>query len=136
MLRSRIVEDRPGYTTLIGRIRANARAYVARQLELPRQEITEIVQANLRAAKWLAAATVLGLLALVSLVVLLVAIVAIWLPLPIAALLVTLLLGVVAGLAAWTGVRAIQIRGPERTIGSVKETMRWAKARLLGPNAS
>ena len=136
VLASRSVYERPGYRTLLGRIRANVGTYIRTQLELPRQEIAEIVQANLRAAKWLGIAAGLGLLALFSLVLLFIAVIAIWLPLPLAALIVTLLLAGGAGFTGYRGVKAIEIRGPQRTITSMKETVRWAKARLLGRNAS
>ena len=128
--------ERPGYGTLIGRVRENVRALIRKQLELPRQEIAEIVQANLGAVKWFAIALVLGLLFLVSFVILLVAILAIWLPLPIAALLVTLLLVGGAAFTGWRGYKALDIRGPTRSIESFKETVTWAKARLLGRSES
>ncbi len=128
--------ERPGYTTLIGRIRDNVRTYIRKQLLLPRQEIAEIVQANLRAVKWLAVALVLLLLFLVSFVILLVAVIAIWLPLPLAALIVTLLLLVGAGLVGWRGYKLLELRGPTRSIDSFKETVSWAKARLLGRSES
>lgn len=128
--------ERPGYRTLIDRIRGNVRTYIRKQLELPKQEIAEIVQANLGAVKWFAVALVLGLLFLVSFVILLVAVIAIWLPLPVAALLVTLLLLGGMGLTGWRGYKKLDIRGPTRTIESFKETVSWAKARLLGRSES
>jgi uncharacterized membrane protein YqjE len=117
-------------------VRDNVRALIRKQLELPRQEIAEIVQANLGAVKWFGIALVLGLLFLVSFVILLVAIIAIWLPLPIAALIVTLLLVGGAAVAGWRGYKALDIRGPTRSIESFKETVTWAKARLLGRSES
>jgi uncharacterized membrane protein YqjE len=128
--------ERPGYGTLIGRVRDNVRALIRKQLELPRQEIAEIAQANLGAVKWFGVALVLGLLFLVSFVILLVSIIAIWLPLPIAALLVTLLLVGGAAFTGWRGYKALDIRGPTRSIESFKETVTWAKARLLGRSES
>lgn len=130
------MDQGPGYRTLIGRIRDNVRTYIRKQLLLPRQEIAEIVHANLRAVKWLAVALTLLFLFLVSFVILLVAVVAIWLPLPIAALLVTLLLLVAAGLVGWRGYKLLELRGPTRSIDSFKETVSWAKARLLGRSES
>ncbi|MBI2773321.1 MAG: phage holin family protein [Chloroflexi bacterium] len=128
--------ERPGYSTLIGRIRENVRTLIRKQLELPRQEIAEILRANLGAAKWLAIAAVFGLLFLFSFVILLVAVIAIWLPLPIAALIVAgvLLLGaLLTGLRGW---KTRELRGPTRSISSVKETISWAKQRLLGQTES
>ena len=136
VLASRAMYGRPGYRTLIGRIRDNVRALIRKQLELPRQEIAEIVQANLRAVKWFAIAAALAFLFLVSFVILLVAIVAIWLPLPIAALVVMLLLLAATAAAGWRGYKALDLRGPTRTMESFKETVSWAKARLLGRSES
>ncbi|MDE3112157.1 MAG: phage holin family protein [Chloroflexota bacterium] len=136
VLASGEMHERPGYRTLVGRIRDNVRTYIRKQLLLPRQEITEIIQANLRAVKWLAISLVLLFLFLVSFVILLVAIVAIWLPLPLAALIVTLVLLVAAALVALRGYKLLELHGPTRTIDSFKETITWAKARLLGRSES
>ena len=136
MLASRAMYERPGYRTLIGRIRENVRTYIRKQIELPKQEILEIIRANLAAVKWFAIALVVGLLFLVSFVILLVALIAIWLPLPVAALIVTLLLLAVTAFAGWTGYKSLDIRGPTRSIESFKETVSWAKARLLGRSES
>jgi uncharacterized membrane protein YqjE len=130
------MDERPGYSTLVGRIRDNVRALILKQIELPKQEIAEIVQANLGAVKLFAVALVLGLLFLVSSVILLVAVVAIWLPLPVAALVVTLLLALCAGILGWRGYRSLELRGPTRSIAQMKETVSWAKARLLGQSES
>ncbi len=128
--------ERPGYRTLLGRIRDNVRLYIRRQLELPRQEIAEIVRANLRAAMWFGIALACVLCTFVALTVLVIAVFAIWLPFPVAALLTLLLFLALAGLTGWVGYRKLELRGPTRTMNSLKETMRWAKARLLGRSAS
>src|SRR6266850_4423095 len=128
--------ERPGYRTLLGRIRDNVRLLIRKQLALPQQEIAEIVRANLRALMWFGIALAFVLGSLVALTVLVVAIIAIFLPLWAAALIVLLLF---VGLAALTGLRGykkLELHGPTRTINSFKETMRWAKARLLGRTAS
>ena len=132
-----------GYTTLIGRIRENVRRYIRKQIELPKQEIMEILQANLRAVKWFGIALVLALLFLVSFVVLLIALIANLLPggdalrgLFVSTILVTLLLLGAAGFSGWRGYRSLDLRGPERSIESFKETVTWAKARLLGRSES
>ncbi|MDP9282878.1 MAG: phage holin family protein [Chloroflexota bacterium] len=128
--------ERPGYRTLLGRIRNNIRLYIRKQLELPRQEIAEIVRANLRAAMWFGIAFAFVLGTLIALTVLVIAVIAIWLPLWAAALIVLVLFVALAGLTGYVGYKKLELRGPTRSINSLKETMRWAKARLLGRSAS
>jgi uncharacterized membrane protein YqjE len=128
--------ERPGYRTLLGRVRDNVRLYIRKQLELPRQEIAEIVQANLRAAIWFGVALAFVLCTLVALTVTIIAVIAIWLPLPVAALITLVLFLLLAGLTGFVGYKKLELRGPTRTINSLKETMRWAKSRLLGRSAS
>jgi uncharacterized membrane protein YqjE len=128
--------ERPGYRSLLGRIRNNVRLYIRKQLELPRQEIAEIVQANLAAVKWFGIALALVLGALVALTVFVIGLIAIWLPLWASALIVLLLFIGLAALTGWRGYKRLELRGPTRTINSFKETVRWAKARLLGRTAS
>jgi uncharacterized membrane protein YqjE len=128
--------ERPGYRTLLGRIRDNVRLYIRKQLELPRQEIAEIVRANLRAAMWFGIAFAFVLCTLIALTVFVIALVALVLPLWAAALAVLVLFLVLAALTGLIGYRKLELRGPTRSINSLKETMRWAKARLLGRSAS
>jgi len=128
--------ERPGYRTLLGRIRNNVRLYIRKQLELPRQEIAEIVQANLRAAMWFGVALAFVMGTLVALTVFVIALVALVLPLWAAALVVLLPFVALAALTGYVGYRKLELRGPTRTINSLKETMRWAKSRLLGRSAS
>jgi len=128
--------ERPGYRTLLGRIRNNVRLYIRKQLELPRQEIAEIVRANLRAAIWFGVAFAFILGTLIALTVFVIALVALVLPLWAAALVVLLLFIALAALTGYIGYKKLELRGPTRTINSLKETMRWAKSRLLGRSAS
>jgi len=128
--------ERPGYRTLLGRIRNNVRLYVAKQLDLPRQEIAEIMRANLRALAWFGVALAFVLGALVALTVLVIALIAIFLPWWASALIVFALFVGLAVLTGWRGYKRLELHGPTRTINSFKETMRWAKARLLGRTAS
>ena len=128
--------ERPGYRTLLGRIRANVRAYIRKQLELPRQEIAEIIRANLRAAMWFGVALALVFGALIALVVFVIGLIAIWLPLWASALIVLLMLVGGAALCGWLGYKRLVLHGPTKTINSFKETVRWAKARLLGRSVS
>ena len=128
--------ERPGYRTLIGRLRENVRTYIRKQIELPKQEIAEIIRANVRALMWLGIALAFLFGVLVSLTVLVIGIIAIWLPLWASALIVFLLFVGAAALSGWRGYKKLELHGPTRTINSVKETVRWAKARLLGRSAS
>jgi hypothetical protein len=181
------VYERPGYRTLLGRIRQNVRTYIRKQLELPRQEIAEILAANKRAAMWLGVAAGLAFMLLITFVVLLVALVALiprdwlgvlvlalavgaafalfvlgirakaivpaflggivliaigvaaflWLPeLVLAALLLTIALAIGTGAMGYGGYSRLELHGPTRTIKTMKETVQWAKQRLLGRSAS
>ena len=136
VVRSRPVYGSPGYKTLFSRVRSNVRALVRKQLELPRQEIAEIVRANLNAAKFFGIAVGFLLLTLIALVVLVVALIAIFLPWWLSALIVFVLCGALAGLFGYLGYKRVELRGPTRSINSFKETIQWAKARLLGRSAS
>ena len=128
--------ERPGYRTLLGRVRNNVRSYIRKQLELPRQEIAEIVRANVRAVIWFGVALAFVFGALIALTVLVIALIALLLPWWASALIVLVLFLGLAALTGWTGYKKLDLRGPTRTINSVKETVRWAKARLLGRSAS
>jgi uncharacterized membrane protein YqjE len=128
--------ERPGYRTLLGRIRDNVRLYIRRQIDLPKQEIAEIMRANVRALVWFGVALAFLFGVLVTLTVLVIAVIAIWLPLWASALIVFLLFIGLAALSGWRGYKNLRLEGPTRTINSIKETVRWAKARLLGRSAS
>jgi uncharacterized membrane protein YqjE len=128
--------ERPGYRTLFGRIRDNVRLYIRKQIDLPKQEIAEIVRANLRALMWFGIALAFVFCVLVAFTVFVVGLIAIWLPLWASALIVLLLFIGLAALTGWIGYKKLDLRGPTRTINSLKETVRWAKARLLGRSAS
>jgi uncharacterized membrane protein YphA (DoxX/SURF4 family) len=134
--------ERAGYRTLLGRIRNNARLYIRKQLELPRQEIAEIINANLGAVKWFGIALGFGLATLIAFTVLVIALVAallqalgVW-AMTVAALIVFVWFIGMAALTGYRGYKKLELRGPTRSIESFKETVRWAKSRLLGRTAS
>ena len=136
MVHSPPVYERPGYTTLIGRIRDNVRTYLRKQIELPKQELAEILKANLNAVKWFGIAFALLFMTIIALAVFVIGIIAIWLPLWASALIALLLFGGLTAFFGWGGYKRLELRGPTRSIQSIKETVRWAKARVLGRNAS
>ena len=136
VVRSRPVYGSPGYKTLFSRVRSNVRALVRKQLELPKQEIAEIIRANLGAAKFFGIAAAFALLTMIALVVFVIALVAIVLPWWLSALIVLILCGALTGLFGYLGYKRLELRGPTRSINSFKETIQWAKARLLGRSAS
>jgi hypothetical protein len=135
-VQSRPVYERPGYRTLLGRLRDNVRTYIRRQLALPREEIAEIIRANVGAAKWFGVALAFLFAFLIALVVLIIALIALVLPLWASALIVLVLMGLGGGITGFVGYKRLDLRGPTRTINSMKETIRWAKQRLLGRSAS
>ena len=128
--------ERPGYRTLLGSVREKVRTYVRKQLELPRQEIAEIVRANVRALMWFGIALAFAFGALIALTVLVIALIAILLPWWASALIVLVIFLALAALTGFRGYKKLDLRGPTRSINSFKETVRWAKARLLGRSAS
>ena len=128
--------ERRGYSTLIGRIRGNVRTYIRKQIELPKQEIAEIIKANLNAVKWLGIALAFMFLTLIAFAVFVIGVIAIWLPLWASALTALVLFAAVTALLGYGGYERLELRGPTRTIKSFKETVQWAKARVLGRNAS
>ena len=136
MVHSPPVYERPGYTTLIGRIRENVRTYLRKQIELPKQELAELLKANLNAVKWFGIAFVLLFMTIIALAVFVIGLIAIWLPLWASALIALLLFGGLTAFFGWGGRNRLELRGPTRSIQSIKETVRWAKARVLGRNAS
>jgi hypothetical protein len=71
-----------------------------------------------------------------ALVILIVALIALVLPLWASALIVLVVMALGAGITGYVGYKRLDLRGPTRSINSVKETIQWAKARLLGRSAS
>jgi ABC-type multidrug transport system fused ATPase/permease subunit len=115
MLESRPVYERPGYTTLIGRIRENVRRYIRKQVELPKQEIAEILKANLNAVKWFGIAFALLFMTIIALAVFVIGLIAIWLPLWASALVALLLFGGLTAFFGWGGYKRLELRGPTRS---------------------
>src|SRR5207237_162574 len=107
---SRFMYERPGYQTLLGRIRDNIRLYIRKQIELPKQEIAEIIRANVRAVMWFGVAFAFVLGALISLTVLVIALIALVLPWWASALIVLALFLVLAGLTGFIGYKKLDLR--------------------------
>ena len=130
------MESEPGYRALIGDLRERALAYLRMLVRLGREEVGEILRANLRAAAWFAAALLFVLLLPIAFVMLVIALIALVLPLWASALLTMLLFALAAAALGYIGYRKLELHGPDRTIAQAKETMAWLKARLRKPSAS
>src|SRR5213595_3726810 len=110
--------ERAGYRTLLGRIRNNVRLYIRKQLELPRQEIAEIIQANAVAVKCAG----FGLATLIAFTVLVIALVAAllqvlgpWAMVAAAGFVFVWFIGM-AALTGYRGYKKLELRGPTRSI--------------------
>lgn len=128
------MQDDPGYRELTGRLRARARSYVLTLVRLAREEVGELVRANLRAAAWFAVALLFVLLIPISFVVLVIALISLALPLWASALVALLVFALIAAALAYVGYRKLVLHGPDRTVAQAKETVEWLKTRLPRPN--
>lgn len=124
------------YRSLLGNLRAHIRTYVAKQLLLPRQEVQELIAANMRAVVLMLVGAILLFLFLMQLLAFAVAMLVVsgywWLA--VLLVLLPLLLGGIVLLVL--GKNRLALRGPERSIRSMKETVSWVKATLLGRSES
>jgi MFS family permease len=116
---------------LLGRLARETSVLVRQELDLAKAEMTEKGRRAGRGAGMFGAAGVVGLLALGALTACLIALLAtaldhVWL----AALVVAVVFGVVAGVLALMGKREVQESTPplpEQTIDTVKEDVQWAR---------
>jgi uncharacterized membrane protein YqjE len=105
---------------------------IRKEMELAKAELTEKGKTAGKGAGFLGGAGVAGLLALGSLTAFLVLLLSEAMDAWVAALIVTVIWGAVAGVLAITGrdqVREATPPAPEETVESVKEDVQWAKTR-------
>jgi MFS family permease len=116
---------------LLGRLARETSVLVRQELDLAKAEMTEKGRRAGRGAGMFGAAGVVGLLALGALTACLIALLAtaldhVWL----AALVVAVIYGAIAGVLALMGKREVQESTPplpEQTIDTVKEDVQWAR---------
>jgi uncharacterized membrane protein YqjE len=117
-----LVKDLAGQTSTL----------VRQEIQLAQAELTTKGKLAGRGAGMLAGAAVAGLLALIALSAVLIAALDTAMPLWLAALIVTLLWAVIAGVLAARGRTELQRATPpvpEQTVETVKEDIQWAKTR-------
>ena len=105
---------------------------VHQEIALAKVEIAEKVKPAAAGAGMFGGTALFGLGAFGALTAFLIALIAIALPVWAAALIVTILYGIVAGVLAMTGKKKMQEAAPlvpEQTAQSVKEDIEWAKTR-------
>ena len=102
---------------------------VRQEVQLAKVELTEKAKQAGKGAGLLAAAAVMGLALLGALTAFLIAVIALVVPVWLSALVVTVLYGVVAGMLALAGKKALQQVSPkpEQTVDTLKEDVQWAK---------
>ncbi len=106
---------------------------VRQELKLAQAEMTEKGKKAGLGVGMFGAAGIIGLLALTTLTACVVALLATAMDVWIAALIVTVVYGAVAGMLAITGKQRVSEATPpvpEQTVDSVKEDVQWAKTRL------
>jgi hypothetical protein len=117
---------------LVRSIATDTSTLVRKEIELAKQEVTEGLKAKGLGAAAFGAAGLFGFLGLVFGLVTAVAALSIVLPRWLAALVVAGALFLVAGIAAFAGIRAMKKPGPAptETVRTVKEDVEWARAQL------
>jgi uncharacterized membrane protein YqjE len=117
---------------LVKQLSEQTSTLVRQEIELAKTELTEKGRTAGKAAGMLGGAGVAGLLALGALTAFLILLLAEAMDAWVAALIVTVVYAVVAGILALTGrerVREGMPPTPEQTVESVKEDVQWAKSR-------
>jgi uncharacterized membrane protein YqjE len=118
-----------GIAELVKDLASQTSTLVRQEIKLAQAEVTEKGKLAGKGAGMLAGAAVVALLGLGALTALLIIVLDSFLPLWLAALLVTLLWFAVAAALAVTGKNALQAAAPPvpQTVETVKEDIQWAK---------
>ncbi len=115
---------------LLRELSAETSTLVRQEVQLAKAELTEKGKQAGKGAGLLGGAAVMGLALLGAFTAFLIAVIALAVPVWLSALIVTVLYGVIAGVLALAGKKALQQAGPakpEQTIDTLKEDAQWAK---------
>ncbi len=123
-------EDERSVGELLRELSAETSTLVRQEVQLAKEELTEKGKQAGKGAGLLGGAAVMGLALLGAFTAFLIAVIALAVPVWLSALIVTVLYGVIAGVLALAGKKALQQAGPakpEQTIDTLKEDAQWAK---------
>jgi uncharacterized membrane protein YqjE len=123
-------EDERSVGELLRELSAETSTLVRQEVQLAKAELTEKGKQAGKGAGLLGGAAVMGLALLGAFTAFLIAVIALAVPVWLSALIVTVLYGVIAGVLALAGKKALQQAGPakpEQTIDTLKEDAQWAK---------
>jgi Putative Actinobacterial Holin-X, holin superfamily III len=124
--------DQP-ITELVKDLASETSTLVRQEIDLAKAELTDRGKRAGKGAGMLAAGAVVALLALGALTAGLIAALDLAMPTWLAALIVTVVYGAIAGVLVQVGRKQVQEAAPpvpEETIDSVKEDVQWAKTRM------
>ncbi len=128
--RERGAKDEQSVGELLRELSQETSTLVRQEVQLAKVELTEKAKQAGRGAGLLAGAAVVGLALLGALTAFLIAVIALVVPVWLSALIVTALYGVIAGVLALAGKKALQRAvppTPEQTVETIKEDVQWAK---------
>jgi uncharacterized membrane protein YqjE len=123
-------EDERSVGELLRELSTETSTLVRQEVQLAKAELTEKAKQAGKGAGLLGGAAVMGLALLGAFTAFLIAVIALAVPVWLSALIVTVLYGVIAGVLALVGKKALQQAGPakpEQTIDTLKEDAQWAK---------
>jgi uncharacterized membrane protein len=114
---------------LLRQLSTDTATLVRQEVQLARAELTETGKKAAKSATGFGAAAIFGLGAFGALTATLIAVIALALPVWVAALIVTIVYGVVAFVAALSGKKALaEVAPPAQTVESVKEDVNAVRA--------
>ncbi len=125
-------EDERSVGELLRELSAETSTLVRQEVQLAKAELTEKAKQAGKGAGLLGGAAVMGLALLGAFTAFLIAVIALAVPVWLSALIVTVLYGVIAGVLALAGKKALQQAGPakpQQTIDTLKEDAQWTKTR-------
>jgi Putative Actinobacterial Holin-X, holin superfamily III len=130
---SKVPERRPSTAELLKDLSAEVSTVIRQEVQLAKAELSAKGKRFGAGGAMFGVAAVAGLGALGAFVALCIAALSVVVPVWAAALIVTVLFGAIAGVAAIAGKRKVQEAAPpvpEQTVETVKEDVEWAKNQL------